>query len=160
MFRSTLLALGALVALGTGAASARPRPSDAAAVRQMMIGYIDAWKRADPKLIASNFMADGDFINPSGFHAAGHAAIAAFYAQAFAAGFKGSDAGFTARTTRQIAPGVMVIDGEWYITGAHELDGKPRADERGLATAVLVKTGAGWRIAVLREQSSASKIIS
>ncbi|WP_372785275.1 SgcJ/EcaC family oxidoreductase [Phenylobacterium sp.] len=160
MFRSTLLALGALVALAPAAAGAHPKTSDADAVRQMMAGYIDAWKRADPKLIAANFKADGDFINPTGFHATGHAAIAAFYAQAFAAGYKGSDAGFTAETTRQIAPGVMVIDGEWYITGAHELDGKPRADERGLATAVLVKTRAGWRIAVLREQSSASKIMS
>ena len=153
-------AIPAVLALTTlcGAAAEAPVTTDAAALRQMTQGYIGAWKLADPELIASNFTIDGDFINPTGFHATGHAAIAAFYRQAFDAGYKGSDAGFTPRATRRIAPGVIVIDGEWYIAGAPDTEGKSRPAERGIATAVLIKTGAAWRIAALREQSSASKI--
>ena len=137
----------------------QPQTPLAAVVAQMQDGYIGAWKKADPTLIAANFTEDGDFINPTGFHATGREQIANFYARAFAAGYKGSDAGFTARAIRQIAPGVTVIDGEWYIAGAHDPDGRPIADEHGIATAVLVKQAAGWRVAVLREQSSASKIL-
>ncbi len=52
----------------------------------------------------------------------------------------------------------LCIDGEWYISGAHKPDGTQMPDERGLASAVLVKTGIGWRIAALREQSSGTTI--
>jgi uncharacterized protein (TIGR02246 family) len=144
----------------SGTAVGQPEDADAAALRQMTEGYIGAWKHADAQLIGSNFTPDGDFINPTGFHAVGRAAIAHFYDQAFDAGYRGSDAGFVARATRRIAPGVVVIDGEWRISGAHDPDGKLRPEERGIATAVLVKSGGEWRIAVLREQSSAATIQS
>lgn len=158
MFRRSALALISVIALSGGLAMGQSAISDDAAVRQMLEGYIGAWKQADPDLIAANFTDDGDFINPTGFHATGHATISAFYAHAFAAGYRGSDAGFTARKTRQISPGVILIDGEWYISSAHKSDGKQIPDERGLASAVLVKTDIGWRIAALREQSSGTTI--
>jgi uncharacterized protein (TIGR02246 family) len=158
MHRRTWLALTSLIAFTADATMVRADHRENAAVNEIGDGYIDAWKRSDPTLLASHFVRDGDFINPTGFHAVGRAAISQFYAQAFAAGYKGSDAAFTPRQSRQVAPGVVVIDGEWRIAGAHFPDGRPRPEEGGLATAVVVRTPAGWRIAALREQSSATKI--
>ena len=154
----TATILAAALALAAGAALGQPKPTLDVAVSQLEDGYIGAWKKADPALIAANFTTDGDFISPAGFHAVGRRRIADFYARAFAAGYRGADAGFTARASRQIAPGVVVIDGEWFIAGAHDAAGKPIADERGIATAVLVRQASRWRVAALREQSSAGRI--
>jgi uncharacterized protein (TIGR02246 family) len=126
----------------------------APAVEALRQGYVAAWDRADASAIADFFVPDGDFTNPTGFHAQGHANIAAFYAQAFAAGYAGSHGGLKLLRTRMVAPGVMLVDGEWSIRSARTPQGAARPGERGLATAVLVRTGGKWRIAALREQET------
>ncbi len=142
-------ALSALAA----AAIAAPAGMDAA-VAALQQGYIAAWNQADPAKIAGWFAADGDFTNPTGFHAQGRTAIAGFYAQAFAAGYAGSRGGFTVAQARLVSPGVAVIDGEWSIKGAHTPQGAERPMEHGTATAVVVSTAQGWRVAALREQAA------
>jgi uncharacterized protein (TIGR02246 family) len=124
------------------------------AVEVLQQGYVRAWNRADAAAIAGFFSPDGDFTNPTGFHAEGRAHISAFYAQAFAMGYAGSQGSFKALRSRVVAPGVMVVDGEWSIRGAHTPEGGVRAAEQGLATAVLVRAGQGWQIVALREQGS------
>lgn len=158
MLKQSILMGFSLAAVLAATASSQPSDADLSAAKRLQQAFVDGWKRADPDAIAANFTDDGDFINPTGFHAVGPAAISGFYAQAFAAGYRGSDAGFTFRQTRRIAPGVILIDGEWRITGARKADGSPVPDEQGIATGLLVKTPRGWRLAALREQSSASKI--
>jgi len=157
--RVTIPALAAALALSAAPAVAAVTAPDPAVIQAIEDGYIGAWNRADPQRIAANFLDDGDFINPTGFHAKGPGQIAAFYAQAFAAGYAGSTAAFTPRSVRMVAPGVAVVDGEWSILGARQPTGEPRAGESGLATAVLVNTPVGWRVSVLREQSSATRIV-
>jgi uncharacterized protein (TIGR02246 family) len=152
------LVLGAVAALSASAAHGRPDNSLRAAEARIETGYIGGWTRAEPAAIAANFVKDGDFISPQGFRARGPDEIAAFYARAFGEGYKGSRASFIPRLSRRVAPGVVVIDGEWRITGARLPTGAPRPEERGIAIAVLVQKPAGWRIAALREQASAEKI--
>lgn len=141
----------ALTAAGFPAAGA---PAAAPAVEVLQRGYVEAWDRADAAAIAAYFAPNGDFTNPTGFHAQGRADIAAFYAQAFASGYAGSRGGLKLRRTRLVTPGVMVVDGEWSIRGARTPQGGERPGEQGLATAVLVRTGDAWRIAALREQEA------
>jgi uncharacterized protein (TIGR02246 family) len=147
----TSLAVLALAAAASLAAAAPAMDPAAEALRQ---GYVAAWDRADASAIADFFAPDGDFTNPTGFHAQGRADIAAFYAQAFAAGYVGSHGGLKLLRARVVAPGVMVVDGEWSIRGARTPQGGERPGEQGLATAVLVRTGDAWRIAALREQEA------
>lgn len=142
----------AVLVLAAVASSAAGAPASAPAVDVLQRGYVEAWDCADAAAIAAYFAPDGDFTNPTGFHAQGRADIAAFYAQAFAAGYAGSHGGFKALRTRLVAPGVLLVDGEWSIRGAHT----PQGGEQGLATAVLVRTGDAWRIAALREQEAAA----
>ena len=142
------------MALTAAVSSAAAAPATAPAVEVLQRGYVAAWDRADAAAIAAYFAPDGDFTNPTGFHAQGRADIAAFYAQAFAAGYAGSRGGLTLLRTRMVAPGVMLVDGEWSIRGARGPQGDARPGEQGLATAVLVQSGGVWRIAALREQET------
>jgi uncharacterized protein (TIGR02246 family) len=158
MLKQSILMGFSLAAVLAPAASGRPSDADLSAAKRLQQSFVEGWRRADPDAIAANFTDDGDLINPTGVHAAGRAAISGFYAQAFAAGYRGSDADFTIRLTRRIAPGVILIDGELRITGARKGDGTAIPDVQGIATGLLVKTPRGWRLAALREQSSASKI--
>jgi uncharacterized protein (TIGR02246 family) len=144
--------LAALILLA--AASSSAAPATAPAVEVLQRGYVEAWDRADAAAIAAYFAPDGDFTNPTGFHARGRADIAAFYAQAFAAGYAGSRGGLKLLRTRIVAPGVMLVDGEWSIRGARTPQGGERPGQHGLATAVLVRTGEAWPIAALREQEA------
>jgi uncharacterized protein (TIGR02246 family) len=144
----------AVLFLAAAACSASAAPVTAPAVEVLQRGYVEAWDRADAAAIAGYFAPDGDFTNPTGFHAQGRTDIAAFYAQAFGAGYAGSRGGLKALRTRLVAPGVMVVDGEWSIRGARTPQGGARPGEQGLATAVLVRTGGQWRIAALREQET------
>jgi uncharacterized protein (TIGR02246 family) len=144
----------AVLILAAAASSAAAAPATAPAVEVLQRGYVEAWDRADATAIAAYFAPDGDFTNPTGFHAQGRADIAAFYAQAFAAGYAGSRGGLKLLRTRLVAPGVLVVDGEWSIRGARTAQGGARPSEQGLATAVLIRTGDAWRIAALREQEA------
>lgn len=152
-------AFAGLLALASSPfAAVAPTAIDPAALASIQNGYIASWNEANAKKISANFIADGDFINPTGFHARGPAEIEAFYARAFAAGYAHSTATFTPRVVRMIASGVAAIDGEWTITGARKPAGEAIPNESGIANAIVVKTPQGWKVSLLREQSSATKI--
>lgn len=148
----------ALAAGGVAPAAGAPPSADDRVVAQLMGAYVAAWDRADAAAIAQAFAPDGDFINPGGTYAHGRAAVKAFYRAAFDRGYAQSHGSFTPRITRRLAPGVLAVDGEWSIEAAHNPDGSARPREAGLATAVLVRRGAGWAVALLREQASATRI--
>jgi hypothetical protein len=48
-----------------------------------------------------------------------------------------------------------MIDGSWSITGAHTAKEEAAPAENGIFSIVAVKDGGSWRIAALREQTSA-----
>jgi len=152
MSQTAKAAVVSLALLATACPAAAAPPDAVAASAVLQHGYVGAWDRADPTAIAALFAPDGDFTNPTGFHATGRAAIGAFYAQAFAAGYAGSHGGFKPLRARYVARDVIVIDGEWSIRDAHTPEGAARPGEQGLATAILVRNGGAWRIAALREQ--------
>jgi uncharacterized protein (TIGR02246 family) len=154
------LRLSAALAAGLalyGSASAAPSLPDST-VAETFKTYLAAWEQGDAHAIAAQFAPDGDFINPTGFYARGPAEVEAFYRAAFTRGYAGSVGGFVVKAVRLIAPGVVAVDGVWSIEGAHDPAGGVRPAERGLATGILVRRVEGWRIALLREQSSAQDV--
>src|SRR5207302_7517144 len=66
------------MALTAAVSSAAAAPATAPAVDVLQRGYVAAWDRADAPAIAAYFAPDGDFTNPTGFHAQGRADVAAF----------------------------------------------------------------------------------
>ncbi len=155
MLRIIAFCLAAQLAAASTLAAAQA-PADTA--RAVLASYMEAWAHADAHALGARFAADGDFISPTGSLASGPAQIEAFYAAAFQRGYAGSHAAFTPVQVRLLAPGVIAVDGEWSIAGAHGPDGAALTPEAGIATAVLVERRGRWRVALLREQASARRI--
>lgn len=117
--------------------------------------FADAWNRADAAALAHLFTDDGDLVIPEGLLLRGRLAVQDFYASVFARGYAGSTTQAVVAQLRAIAPGVIVLDATWSITGAKNTKGEPRCAERGILTAVVVKRAGRWQLAALREQEGA-----
>jgi len=148
------LAFG-LALLGSAAGAADDPRAVAANIMQ---AYVTAWNGADAHALGAQFAADGDFINPTGYYARGPAAVEAFYHAAFTRGYAGSRGGFMVKSVRVLTKDVVTVDGLWSIDGARAPGGPAMAPERGIATAVIVRRAGVWRVALLREQSSAATL--
>ena len=128
---------------------------DEAQVRKLIPAFTDAWARSDAEGLAWLFTPDGDLVIPTGQVMSGRDAVGAFYASVFAAGYRGSKGTGEVERMRFIRPDVVVGDGTWSITGAHDKQGKATPEERGVFTFVAVKRDDHWHISALREQTSA-----
>ncbi|MEJ1967832.1 MAG: SgcJ/EcaC family oxidoreductase [Rhizomicrobium sp.] len=118
--------------------------------------FMQAWSAADANAIAALFADDADFVSPDGYKACGRAAIAAFYAAAFARGYAGSHGAGEVAAMRPVAHELMLIDGRWCIDGARTESGDARPAQRGLLAALVRRTDGVWRIAALREAAGAA----
>lgn len=138
----------------------RSPDQDEAQIRKLIPAFTDAWARADAQGIAWLFAPDGDLVIPTGNVFSGRETIGGFYASVFAGGYRGSKGTGAIVRLRFVRPDIAVCDGIWSITGAHDKDGKESAPERGVFTVVAVKQEGKWRIGALREQTSATSLIS
>lgn len=119
--------------------------------------FAAAWAKADARAMSEMFTADADAVFPTGLVATGPESIRLFYAGAFASGYAGSKAEATIVRVRALSASLSIIDARWSIGGAHMTDGSARAPERGVLTALIVRDGSRWKIAALREQTSATE---
>ena len=118
--------------------------ADRAEIQAVLDSLAAAWDRGDGAGFAAPFAEDADFINILGMHLRGRAPIAAQHDRIFTGIYAGSTAALHLTQARWLADGVAyaVVDcaievptGPW--TGRVETK----------ASAVLVRTGGGWRIA-------------
>lgn len=153
-----MIATIVLTAMATAQPSIAAPVDPASAARTVLKSYMTAWAHSDAAGLGSYYAVSGDFISPNGLLAVGPKEVEAFYASAFKRGYAGSQATFKPIKTRFVSQGVIAIDGEWSISGAHKPGGQNLAPEAGIATAVLIEGHGRWRIALLREQAGASHI--
>ena len=149
----------ALLCLGSFCGTSLAQQShDQEQIQQLIPAYLQAWDRGDAQALAGFFASDGDLMIPTGAVFRGPANIAAFYASAFDAGYRGSKAEGKIERLRFVSPDVAVGDGAWSITGAHDRSGSPVPAEHGVFTVIVCKQGDKWRISALREQTGATKL--
>jgi uncharacterized protein (TIGR02246 family) len=149
MFRpATLLVALALALMAPASASAQTPVSDEAAVRAVVDAYAAARDKSDAAALTALFTADADQLVSSGEWRRGRDAVV-----------KGSLASsqqtqgkrtFTIETVRMIAANVAVADSRYDIAQA---DGTTR---RMWASWLLVKDGAAWKIAAIRNMLPAA----
>jgi uncharacterized protein (TIGR02246 family) len=123
---------------------------------QLLDRFMRAWSASDANAIAGLFAPDADFVSPHGIKASGREAITAFYAAAFARGYRGSRGTGEVAAVRMIAPDLALVDGRWQIEGAKTDAGADRPPERGILVALLHRSGQGWEIVALREGNGAA----
>jgi uncharacterized protein (TIGR02246 family) len=107
----------------------------------------EAWGRADGAGFAAAFTGDADFVNILGMAFRGRDAITAQHQQIFDTIYKGSLASFELVSSRKLADGVTLA----HVAATLNAPGGPRPGiTRTMATAVLVKADAAWRIAAFQ----------
>jgi uncharacterized protein (TIGR02246 family) len=142
MIRAHLAAALLAVALTAGPAAAQTPVTDDAAVRALVDAYSAAREKGDAAALTALFTADADQLVSSGEWRKGREAVV-----------KGSLASsqqtqgkrtFTIETVRMVAANVAFVDSRYDIAQA---DGTTR---RMWAAWLLVKDGAAWKIAGIR----------
>jgi uncharacterized protein (TIGR02246 family) len=122
---------------------------DEAAVRGVVQKYMDARDRQDPRAIESLFTADADQLVSSGEWRKGRPEVVkGTMASSQSSGGKRN---ITVESVRFPAPGVALADGHYDLTGL--AGGQARHMWTSL---VIVKTGAGWKIAAIRNMLPAT----
>lgn len=159
LFRVSVLIVMALV-LGPAQGRAETSLPQSASLEgqagTVIADVLRAWRRADAKAISEQYEPDGDFVSPTGDHAAGRQSIEAFYRTAFSAGYAQSDAAATVLHVRDLSPAYAIVDGSWIISPTKS--SKITQSESGLFVAMLCRHDGRWWIVALREQSSAQKM--
>jgi uncharacterized protein (TIGR02246 family) len=118
--------------------------TDNAEVRAILVGLEQAWARADGAGFAAPFTHDADFVNIVGMAVRGRDSIAALHQQIFDTIYKGSHVSFALAASHKLADGVALAQ----VAATLDAPGGPRPGiTRTIASAILVKPGAEWRIA-------------
>jgi uncharacterized protein (TIGR02246 family) len=138
--------------------SVQAESSEELPVRELQSQFLNGWAAADSHAISALFSEDADLVIPTGLFVHGRGNIDLFYSSVFASGYKGSRATSEVTQVRFLKPDVAIVDGKWSIDGAHAADGKSAPAELGIFSLVTVKQDGSWRIAALREQSSAQAL--
>ena len=125
------------------------RRNDEAAIREVVLKYVDARERIDPKAVEELFTSDADQLVSSGEWRKGREAVVrGTMASSSSTGGKRS---ITVESVRLLSPDVALADGRYELTG---LAGG--ATRSMWTTLVLKRTEQGWRIAAIRNMLPAA----
>jgi uncharacterized protein (TIGR02246 family) len=148
-------ALAAVILVGvmgfTLVASRGGETSDRAAIQRLLDAHGNAWTKGDAGAAASVMTDDADWVSGGGEIYEGRVAIEAAHREWLSGGAKG---------TRHAHPGtpkirfirrdVAIVDGDSYIGGRLDEQGKEMPATFSRYTAVFVKNGENWKVAAFR----------
>jgi uncharacterized protein (TIGR02246 family) len=150
--RGLLVAVILVGAMGvTLVASRGDETSDRVAIQKVLDAHGNAWTKGDAVGAASVMTEDADWVSGGGEVYEGRPAIEAAHRQWLSGGAKG---------TRHAHPGtpkirfirrdVAIVDGDSYMGGLRDEQGKELPPSFSRYTAVLVKNGDTWMVAAFR----------
>lgn len=150
-----MLAEGEEVLPMTNMQSGGPQAADEAAISAILRQLVDAWNRGDGSAYGSLFTVDADYVDVTGTHTIGAAAIGSLHQFLFDGPLKGSQLEFTSAGQHQaagrrepdisfLAPDVALVigRGETRLAG----QAQPAEDRTSINTTILVKRADGWRV--------------
>ena len=104
-----------------------------------------AWNRADVDSYSHLYAEDVGYVNRFGTLLEGRAEVARIHAEAFAGSLHDTKLRLSTKRFRLLAPAVALAQVD-IVTNADTPDSE---DLRAIATIVIAKTGADWRVAAL-----------
>jgi uncharacterized protein (TIGR02246 family) len=141
--------LSVVLSVGGALGQRRGHAADEAAIRDLMVRFMDAWNKHDAKAFAAVFAEHADFTNVLGVHARGRAQIEKFHAPVFATIFKKSHQSLDNISVRFLGPDIAAVDVHWEMTGAVKPDGSPWPLRKGLLNFIMMKKAQHWQILVM-----------
>ena len=127
----------------------RATSGEETAIRDVVQKYLDAREHADPQAVGALFTDDADQLTSAGEWRRGRAEIVR--GTLASTQQTGGTRKITIETIRFPAPGVALADGRYELT---DVQGATR---RMWSAFVLVRRGAGWRIASIRNMLPAAR---
>lgn len=149
------IGIAILLCAALGACSG-PRVRDAssaekAAIQAVLDAHAKAWSKGDAAAAAAVMTEDADWVGGDGSVYEGRAAIEAAHENWLAGSAKGSHHSHPGLAKIQfLRPDVAVVDGDSYMSGLHDEQGKEIPAETSRYTAVMVKENGRWKVAAFR----------
>jgi uncharacterized protein (TIGR02246 family) len=127
--------------------------ADAAAIKQAVADFTDAFNRHDPRSTAACFSEDADLTNTRGMSNHGRKEIDEHYGSLFAGFLKNAHRTVSVRNIRFLTPEKALVDSDWEMTGSKAPDGS-NLDipiRKGLLDWVMAKENGRWLITIFHE---------
>ena len=126
-------------------------PADRAAIQALLDAHGAAWTKGDAAAAAAVMTEDADWVSGSGAVYEGRPAIEAMHRRELAGMGKGSRHSHPGTPKiRFIRPDVAIVDGDSYMAGLHDEQGKEFPPTTSRYTAVMVKENGRWMVAAFR----------
>ena len=125
------------------------REQDEKGIKEVLIGFAEAWNRHDAKAFSMLFAEDADFTNVRGMSAHGRTEVEKMHAPRFATNFKDSNQKITETKIRFITPDVASVDARWEMTGAKGQDGQEIPLRKGLLNFIMTRSSGQWLIMIM-----------
>lgn len=149
--REVLVATFLLGTLGVFGMETNDNANDRAAIQKVLDTHGSAWTKGDAVTAASVMTEDADWVSGGGDVYEGRAAIEAAHRQWLSGGAKGTRHAHPGTPKiRFIRPDVAIVDGDSYMGGLRDENGKEMPPSFSRYTAVLVKNGGSWKVTAFR----------
>ncbi len=136
-------------AFGAGSGTTRDVANESE-IREVYKQFTDAWNRHDVDAMANEWAIDGDHIEPDGTVAKSREEVRALLRAQHSGVFKDTKLELSVRTVWFVRGDVALIDGNYLISGVHDLEGNEIPPRGGHLTSLLIQEKGKWWIAASR----------
>ena len=148
-FSAVILCSLALAVVGSAQTKSDKRGKDEAAIREVVVKYVDARERIDPKATEDLFTADADQLVSSGEWRKGRQAVVS--GSMASSRNSGGKRTITVESVRFVSNDVAIADGRYELAGQAGNAGRSM-----WTTLVLKREGKRWRITAIRNMLPAA----